>query len=100
MSIDAPAGTTGTTPDWKSLPMAEVESQLGYSPEGLSQTEAANRLAQYGPNEIAEHKTNPLLKFLSYFWGPIPWMIEIAVVLSVTTMSSLAEPPATNAAGG
>jgi H+-transporting ATPase len=39
-------------------------------------------LAQYGPNEIAEHKTNPLLKFLSYFWGPIPWMIEIAVILS------------------
>ena len=39
-------------------------------------------MAQYGPNEIAEHKTNPLLKFLSYFWGPIPWMIEIAVILS------------------
>ena len=39
-------------------------------------------MAKYGPNEIAEHKTNPLLKFLSYFWGPIPWMIEIAVILS------------------
>ena len=39
-------------------------------------------MAQYGPNELAEHKANPLLKFLSYFWGPIPWMIEIAVVLS------------------
>jgi H+-transporting ATPase len=22
------------------------------------------------------------LKFMSYFWGPIPWMIEAAVVLS------------------
>ena len=39
-------------------------------------------MAKYGPNEIAEHKVNPLLKFLSYFWGPIPWMIEIAVILS------------------
>ena len=29
-----------------------------------------------------EETTNPLLKFLSYFWGPIPWMIEVAVVLS------------------
>ncbi len=48
----------------------------------LTQAEAATRLAHYGPNEIAEHKINPLLKFLSYFWGPIPWMIEIAVVLS------------------
>jgi len=25
---------------------------------------------------------HPLLKFLSYFWGPIPWMIEAAVILS------------------
>ena len=68
--------------DLKSAPMPELEKQLGYSPEGLSKAEATRRLAQYGPNEIAEHKTNPLLKFLSYFWGPIPWMIEIAVVLS------------------
>ncbi len=37
---------------------------------------------QYGPNEIEEKKTNPFLKFLCYFWGPIPWMIEVAVVLS------------------
>ncbi len=37
---------------------------------------------QYGPNEIAEHAENPLLKFLGYFWGPIPWMIEAAVILS------------------
>jgi len=62
--------------------MPEVEKQLGTSPEGLSQAEAAKRLAHYGPNEIAEHKTNPLLKFLNYFWGPIPWMIEAAVILS------------------
>ena len=74
----APAGQL----DLKSAPMAEVETELGYSPDGLSSAEAAKRLAQYGPNEIAEHKTNPLLKFLSYFWGPIPWMIEIAVILS------------------
>ena len=66
----------------KSAPLAEVEEHLGYSPDGLSTAEAARRLAQYGPNEIAEHKTNPLLKFLGYFWGPIPWMIEIAVILS------------------
>ena len=69
-------------PDLKSAPMPELEKGLGYSPDGLSSAEAAKRLAQYGPNEIAEHKTNPLLKFLSYFWGPIPWMIEIAVILS------------------
>jgi H+-transporting ATPase len=68
--------------DLKTLPLAEVEKKLGSSPDGLTQAEATKRLAQYGANEIAEKKTNTLLKLLSYFWGPIPWMIEVAVVLS------------------
>ena len=82
----APASKPGTKPnatdDLKSLPLPEVEKKLGSSPDGLSQAEAQKRLAEYGPNEIEEKKTNPLLKFLSYFWGPIPWMIEAAVILS------------------
>jgi H+-transporting ATPase len=77
-----PESKPGAKDDLKSLPMPEVEKKLGSSPEGLSQTEAQKRLSQYGPNEIAEKKTNPFLKFLTYFWGPIPWMIEAAVILS------------------
>ncbi len=68
--------------DLKTLPLPEVEKQLGSSPNGLSQAEAQKRLTQYGPNEITEKTTNPFLKFLAYFWGPIPWMIEGAVILS------------------
>jgi len=68
--------------DLKSLPVPEVEKRLSSSPDGLSQGEAEKRLARYGPNEIAEKKDNPLLKLLTYFWGPIPWMIEAAVILS------------------
>jgi H+-transporting ATPase len=66
----------------KSLPMPELLKKLDSSTEGLSQAEALKRLTQYGPNEIEEKKINPLLKFLTYFWGPIPWMIEGAVILS------------------
>ena len=55
---------------------------LATSPQGLSSAEAEVRLSQFGPNELEEKKVNPILKFLSYFWGPIPWMIEIAAVLS------------------
>ena len=66
----------------QTLPLAGVEKKLGSSPDGLTQAEAQRRLTQYGPNEIAEKKTNEILKFLSYFWGPIPWMIEAAVILS------------------
>ena len=72
----------GPKNDLKTLPLPEVEKKLGSSPDGLSQAEAQKRLAQYGPNEIEEKKTNPFLKFLTYFWGPIPWMIEAAVILS------------------
>ena len=68
--------------DLKTLPLEEVEKKLGSSPEGISQAEAQKRLIQYGPNEIEEKKTNVFLKFLGYFWGPIPWMIEAAVILS------------------
>lgn len=62
--------------------MAQLEAKLESSPEGLSQDEASQRLTHYGPNALKEAKTNPYLKFLSYFWGPIPWMIEVAVILS------------------
>jgi H+-transporting ATPase len=82
----APESKPGSKPaakdDLKSLPMPEVEKKLGSSPDGLTQAEAQKRLTQYGPNEIQEKKTNLFLKFLSYFWGPIPWMIEVAVILS------------------
>jgi H+-transporting ATPase len=77
-----PESTTRPNDDLKTLPMDEVEKKLGTSPSGLTQVEATKRLSQYGPNEIVEKKTNLLLKFLSYFWGPIPWMIEAAVILS------------------
>jgi H+-transporting ATPase len=76
------AGTPSVSDELKSLPMAEVEKRLGSSPDGLTQAEATKRLAQYGPNEIPEKTTSPLRKLLTYFWGPIAWMIEVAVVLS------------------
>jgi H+-transporting ATPase len=53
--------------DLQKLPVAEVEKRLSTSPNGLSDVEAKKRLTQYGPNEIAEKKTNALLKFLGYF---------------------------------
>jgi len=66
----------------KDLPMAEMQKQLSSTPEGLSQAEVQKRIEKYGHNELPEKKNNALLKFLSYFWGPIPIMIIIAAVLS------------------
>lgn len=64
------------------LSLQEIEEKLKSSSDGLSQVEAQQRLVKYGFNEIAEKKSNIFLQFLGYFWGPIPWMIEAAVVLS------------------
>jgi H+-transporting ATPase len=49
---------------------------------GLTEAEATRRLAQYGENALAEHRVGVLERLAGFFWGPIPWMIEIAAVLS------------------
>jgi magnesium-transporting ATPase (P-type) len=59
-----------------------VESPEGTFKNGLSSEEANELLGQFGYNELPEEKVNLYLKFLTYFWGPIPWMIEIAALLS------------------
>ena len=60
----------------------EALSKLQSSPDGLSSAEAQRRLAVYGPNTLSEHRVPLWWRLLLYFWGPIPWMIEIAAVLS------------------
>jgi H+-transporting ATPase len=54
-----------------------------YARTGLSSEEVERTLQYFGTNEIPEKKVNPVRKFLSYFWGPIPWMIEAAAGLSI-----------------
>jgi len=56
--------------------------ELACGPDGLNSGEAKKRLEQHGPNALEEKKESALLKFLSFFWGPIPWMIEVAAALS------------------
>ena len=60
----------------------ELRAKLATPEGGLTQAEAAKRLTQYGANALPEKNVNLLLRLLSYFWGPIPWMIEVAAALS------------------
>ena len=63
--------------------MSEDETYLKTDPNvGLTAEEASERLKKIGENAIVEKKTSLFVKFFKYFWGPIPWMIETAVVLS------------------
>ena len=71
-----------TSEDAKTMEIDPLFERLQASREGLSSTEAENRLKACGPNLIEEKRESVFLKFLLYFWGPIPWMIEIAAILS------------------
>jgi H+-transporting ATPase len=71
-----------TTEESKKANVDDLFDKLSAHKKGLSSSEAEQRLQQFGPNELPEKKVNPIIKFLSYFWGPIPFMIEAAVVMS------------------
>lgn len=49
--------------------------------KGLSSQEAAARLEEFGYNELPEKKRNVCFEFLAYFWGPMPLMIWVAMLL-------------------
>ncbi len=81
---------TGDDPDTENQIKADIATtsvdklfaQLSSSENGLSAKTVIERQQKYGKNEITEKKVNPLIKFFRYFYGPIPFMIEFAVVLS------------------
>jgi len=74
MAQDAPTVEAAAAPP--------IAAPIAAATAGLSEAEAARRLAQYGENALQEKHVSALVKLLSYFWGPIPWMIEVAAVLS------------------
>ncbi len=59
--------------------LRELQVEAG---KGLSDAEVGRRRAEYGYNEI-EERVEPLWhRVFRRFWGPIPWMIEVAAILS------------------
>ncbi len=49
--------------------------------QGLSSNEAQQRLLQYGPNLVEEKQQHPLVLLIKKFWAPVPWMLEITIIL-------------------
>ncbi len=71
-----------STDDGKKSSIKNLLVKLSSNIDGLSSADAEKRLQEYGPNEISERKVNPIVKFIKYFWGPMPWLIEVAIILS------------------
>ena len=65
------------------LSIEEALRRLGVDPtRGLDEHEVRARLARYGRNEVPEKEEPFWRRVLRRFWGPIPWMIEAAALLS------------------
>ena len=69
--------------EFELLSVEDALKQLNVnSKQGLSSTEASVRIQKFGENILHEKKHYWWKTLLAFFWGPIPWMIEIAAVLS------------------
>ncbi|NLA38990.1 MAG: plasma-membrane proton-efflux P-type ATPase, partial [Methanomicrobiales archaeon] len=73
---------TISTDKAREMAVDDLYKALSSQQGGLTGSEARDRIKKFGPNEIPEEEESAILKFLRYFWGPIPWMIEAAVVIS------------------
>ena len=50
---------------------------------GLTSDEARARLEKDGPNAMPDTSAHPLRNALGKFWAPVPWLLEVSIVLEV-----------------
>jgi len=70
---------------WHALSAQEVMDQLKVRENGLSPEQVAGRLAQYGPNQLAEL---PRVSFLKLLWGQFNNFI-VLLLIAATIVSAL-----------
>src|SRR6202030_2550664 len=69
--------------DLEKLPVEKVLAQLAVKPEqGLSRTEARQRLAKDGPHALVGEEGSLLRKIVGHCTGPNAYMIETAAIVS------------------
>jgi H+-transporting ATPase len=60
---------------------AGIESS--YNGTGLGDTEIEAKRRQFGSNEIRQKQVSPAMGVLSRLWGPIPWLLEAAMIFEL-----------------
>ncbi|KAL6335247.1 hypothetical protein AAG906_029483 [Vitis piasezkii] len=79
--------------DLERIPLEEVFEQLRTSRGGLSSEDAEARLIIFGPNKLEEKPENKFLKFLSFMWNPLSWVMEAAAVMAIVLANGGGEGP-------
>jgi len=82
--MDAPQPDPDRPQSWHALSPAAALTALGSTDYGLSETEAARRLARFGPNRLPEARTTPLWRvFARQFKSPLIYVLLAAAGVSL-----------------
>jgi H+-transporting ATPase len=68
--------------EFENLTLDQTYSRLESSSKGLDDRDIPARHDKYGFNEVISKKESGIKKFASKFWSPIPWMLEITIVIT------------------
>ncbi len=72
------------TTEYKKMDLDDLIRELNVDiKNGLLDDDIEERQGIYGINAIEEKGESPWRRFFKRFWGPIPWMIEIAAFFSL-----------------
>ena len=71
------------TTEYEGLSAGEAFDLAESSDEGLTGLDARARLGAIGPNAVEEKRPSAVLAFLGRYWGPMPWLLEFAMVLTL-----------------
>ncbi|CAN1748368.1 ATPase 7, plasma membrane-type, partial [Linum perenne] len=75
----------------ENIPVEEVFEKLNCSRDGLTLDEVEKRLQLFGHNKLEEKRVsllfsyaeNKILKFLSFMWNPLSWVMEAAAIMAI-----------------
>ena len=85
-------GTEVATLAWTILAPRQDEARMLGDPdtsvqskgeEGLTEVAAQAELSKVGPNAMPSSAIRPWRRALAKFWAPVPWMLELAIVLQL-----------------
>ncbi|KAF0908852.1 hypothetical protein E2562_028736 [Oryza meyeriana var. granulata] len=79
--------------DLENIPLEEVFEHLRCNREGLTSSNAEQRLDLFGPNRLEEKKESKFLKFLGFMWNPLSWVMEAAAIMAIALANGGGKPP-------
>ncbi|CAI0526990.1 unnamed protein product [Linum tenue] len=71
------------TVDLENIPVEEVFEKLNCTKDGLTGDEVQQRLQVFGYNKLEEKHESKVLKFLSFMWNPLSWVMEAAAIMAI-----------------